>query len=128
MGVLNEKANLGNQKPKEKERQNDASAEICRKEIRGEDGYSLSISRCQLAWPKSWPEMSDNLEVAVARLEIQVERLETDFSEMKADLKAIRKTLDQASGGWRVMVMIGGFSAAMGALATKVISVWPFPR
>jgi phage shock protein A len=72
--------------------------------------------------------MTDRLEVSVAKLEVQVERLEQDMSEMKGDVKAIRATLDAAKGSWKMFVIIGGFAAAIGSLATKIISMWPMPR
>lgn len=43
-----------------------------------------------------------------------------DLGEMKGDLKAIRETMDQAKGGWRLLVMVSGFSAAFGALIVKL--------
>lgn len=72
--------------------------------------------------------MGDTVEVSVARLEVQVERLEKDMSEMKGDVKAIRETLDKASGSWRMLMLVGGFSAAIGGFVTKVLSVFPFGK
>lgn len=72
--------------------------------------------------------MSDNLEVSVARMEVQVERLEKDMTEMKSDIKAIRATLDKASGGWKMLLVVGGLSAAIGGFVTKVLTVWPFGK
>ena len=73
-------------------------------------------------------EMTERLEVSVAKLEVQVERLESDVHEMKSDIKAIRATLDAASGGWKVFLMVGGLSAALGGLVVKMLSVWPFGK
>lgn len=72
--------------------------------------------------------MSEKLEVSVAKMEVQVERLEQDVSEMKGDIKAIRATLDKASGGWKMLLIVGGFAAAVGGLVTKVLSSWPFGK
>lgn len=72
--------------------------------------------------------MAEPIEVSVAKLEVQVERLETDFREMKSDIKAIRATLDAASGGWKVFLMVGGLSAAIGGFVVKVLSSWPFGK
>lgn len=72
--------------------------------------------------------MSDSLEVSVGKMEVQVERLEKDMAELKGDVKAIRATLDQASGGWRMLLLVGGLSATIGSVVTKVISLWPFGR
>lgn len=72
--------------------------------------------------------MSDKIEVSVGKLEVQVERLEQDMSEMKGDVKAIRATLDETRGSWKMLLVVGGFSAAIGGFVTKLMTVWPFGR
>jgi phage shock protein A len=72
--------------------------------------------------------MSDKIEVSVAKMEVQVQRLEEDFAEMKSDIKAIRTTLDKASGGWKMLMIIGGLSAAIGSFVTKVLTTWPLAK
>ena len=64
-----------------------------------------------------------NVDVAVARLEVQVERLEADVTEMKADIKAMRAVLDQANGGWKVFILIGGAGAALGGVIFKLFDM-----
>jgi phage shock protein A len=64
-----------------------------------------------------------NVDVAVARLEVQVERLEKDMTEMKADIKAMRAVLDQANGGWKMFMFIGGVGAALGGLLFKAFDM-----
>ena len=73
-------------------------------------------------------EMNDRIEISVARMEVQVERLEADMAEMKSDVKAIRATLDKASGGWKMLLVVGTISAAIGSFVTKVITLWPFGK
>ena len=73
-------------------------------------------------------DMDNKVEISVARMEVQVERLEKDVAEVKDDVKAIRATLDKASGGWRVLMMVGGASAAIAAFVTKVLASWPFGK
>lgn len=72
--------------------------------------------------------MSDKIEVSVGKLEVQVERLEQDMSEMKGDVKAIRATLDETKGSWKMLLVVGGFAAAIGGFVTKIMTVWPFGR
>jgi hypothetical protein len=67
--------------------------------------------------------MADNLDTAVARLEVQVERLEQDMAELKSDIKFIRRKLDEATGGWKVFMMVGGIGAAIGGLLMKLMAV-----
>jgi len=71
-------------------------------------------------------EMADRVEVSVGKLEVQVDRLESDVSEIKGDIKAIRKTLDTVGGGWRTLLMVAGFAAAVGGFMTKMLASWPF--
>lgn len=72
--------------------------------------------------------MMDKIEISVARLEVQVERLEKDVAEMKEDIKSILATLDKASGGWKMLMIVGGLSAAISGFITKVLTIWPFGR
>lgn len=45
---------------------------------------------------------------------------------MASDMKAVRTMLDNAQGGWRVMVAVAGFTSAATALAVKLLPFWPF--
>lgn len=72
--------------------------------------------------------MTEKIEVSVAKLEVQVERLEQDVHEMKGDIKAIRATLDNATGGWRMFMIVGGVSATIGGILVKIASMWPFGK
>lgn len=69
--------------------------------------------------------MNEKIEVSVGKLEVQVERLEQDMSEMKGDVKAIRATLDETKGSWKMLLIVGGFAAAVGGLITKALTVFP---
>lgn len=69
--------------------------------------------------------MAEKLEVSVGKLEVQVDRLEQDMSELKGDVKAIRATLDETKGSWKMLLVVGGFAAAIGGLVTKVMAAWP---
>ena len=64
-----------------------------------------------------------NVDVAVARLEVQVERLEADMQEMKGDIRVIRKKLDEAAGGWKVFMLVGGIGAALGGFFIKIVDM-----
>lgn len=70
--------------------------------------------------------MTNNLDTAVARLEVQVERLEKDMTEMRDDIRFIRKKLDEAAGGWKVFMLVGGIGAALGGFLIKVLSMVPW--
>jgi hypothetical protein len=69
--------------------------------------------------------MSDinDVSISVAKLEVQVTQLEREMKEIKGDIKFIRQKLDQATGGWKVFMMVGGFSAAVGGVIVKLLSL-----
>ena len=73
-------------------------------------------------------DMNERIEISVAKMEVQVERLEQDMADIKNDVRAIRVTLDKASGGWKMLLVVGTISAAVGSFATKVMTLWPFGR
>ena len=58
---------------------------------------------------------------ALGDLKARMIRVEADQIGMAGDLKAIRSALDQARGGWKTLMLIGGIAGAAGALITKVI-------
>ena len=43
-----------------------------------------------------------------------------DMGEIKDDVKAIRRTTDEARGGWKAIVLVSGFSATIGGLLVKI--------
>lgn len=64
-------------------------------------------------------------------LQSQVDRLHEDLKEVLDELKEIRSTLDNAKGGWRTFMMIGGAGAALGGAIVSVIqwfSSLPVPK
>ena len=43
--------------------------------------------------------------------------------EQHADIKSILRTLNQARGGWKTLLLVAGISGACGALVTKVSTI-----
>jgi hypothetical protein len=64
---------------------------------------------------------------AIARelgnLEARIGRIEVDMAEVRADVKRLLATANQARGGWQAILIVAGFSGALGALATKAAMV-----
>lgn len=60
------------------------------------------------------------LERDMGRLEARVDRGEIDLREIKADVKAILGLVNQARGGWKMLVVVGAVAGAVGALVTKL--------
>ncbi len=46
------------------------------------------------------------------RLEQQVQQLTKDVEDMQADIKVIKGLLEQAAGGWKTLMIVGGAAAA----------------
>lgn len=65
--------------------------------------------------------MVDDTRDIVIRNQARIDALEARNVEMYADIKHIREVVDQAKGGWRMLMMVGGASAAVGAVAVKII-------
>jgi hypothetical protein len=50
-----------------------------------------------------------------------MDKLVNDVEEIKKTLVAIQKTLSEAKGGWRMLLLIGGAAGTLGAGITQVI-------
>lgn len=71
-------------------------------------------------------------QVNIARLEATVTALAGSVIELKASqaqlaiqLSAIQTTLNEARGGWRVMMMVGGSAGTLGAALAWIVSHVP---
>jgi len=56
------------------------------------------------------------------RLEQQVASLSQQVATLQETLAAINTTLNEAKGGWRALMMLGGAGAAAGSLITWALS------
>lgn len=50
------------------------------------------------------------------------DKQELSAAEQKATLDEVKRMLDQASGGWRVLMMVGGMAATVGGVISWVVS------
>lgn len=48
-----------------------------------------------------------------------MQALRSESREMREDLHAIREVLSEAKGGWKMLMAVGGFSAACGAVLSQ---------
>lgn len=73
--------------------------------------------------------MSDDdrllVEGRLATLEEQMRATRADHAEMRADVKTIMATLQEAKGGWRTLMMVGGAAGAVGAVIGKLLPFMP---
>lgn len=63
------------------------------------------------------PEERDRLRT----LEVQMQAVLKDYDDMRDDIRIIRDTLQEAKGGWRVLMLVGGAGAALGGAMVKFI-------
>ena len=56
------------------------------------------------------------------RLEAQVEQLVKDVHEMQATIKAMNETLQEAKGGWKLLMAVSGASATAAGLISWVLT------
>ena len=63
--------------------------------------------------------MSEAPAVQIAVLKTEVDYLKKNIEDMRTDLKEIKDTLSQAKGGWKTLMMVAGFSSALGGLLVK---------
>ena len=49
--------------------------------------------------------------------------VETALTEQGRDIKAILKTLNQARGGWKTLLLVAGVSGVCGAAAAKIATM-----
>ena len=63
--------------------------------------------------------MTPDQQERLAVVENDVNHLTADVAEIKTDVKAIRGTLAEARGGWKMLMLMGGAGAAAGGALVK---------
>jgi len=58
----------------------------------------------------------------IKHLQADMDRMTEDMVEVKKTLQDISKTLAEAQGGWKMMMMVGGFGAAVGSLIAWILN------
>ena len=61
----------------------------------------------------------------------EIKHIQDDLDEIAKEMKQVRealaeinKTLSEAKGGWKVLMMIGGAGGAVGSFVTWVVAHW----
>lgn len=70
--------------------------------------------------------MTDDIQRDLGRLEAQVEGVIRKLDDLDKDVKQINKTLSEAAGGWKILMMIGGASGTVGAAITYFLQYFHF--
>jgi len=60
-------------------------------------------------------------ETEIKHLQTDMDKMVKDMEDIKATLKAIQQTLDQAHGGWRMLLAVGSAAALVGGAVAWLI-------
>ena len=58
----------------------------------------------------------------IKHLQDDMDKMLVNMKEMQATLLAIDKTLSEARGGWKVLMLVGGASSVMGAGLVQLVN------
>ena len=64
--------------------------------------------------------MAETTDKEIGRLEGRMSSVERDLSTMKTDVRCNLKTLNEARGGWKTLLLAAGVAGTIGALASKL--------
>jgi hypothetical protein len=56
----------------------------------------------------------------IGRHDAEIETLQKEIAELRQEIKQISKILNEARGGWRTMMLLGGAAGAVGAAFAKL--------
>ena len=78
-------------------------------------------------------DMSTQRELATHAADIKhiqddMDKLVISMKAMQESLVAIDKTLSEAKGGWRVLLLMGGAGGALGAVLTQFVQSVPWSK
>jgi prefoldin subunit 5 len=60
-------------------------------------------------------------ETEIKHLQADMDKMVKDMNDIKETLKAIQQTLDQAHGGWRMLLAVGSAAALVGGAVAWLI-------
>jgi hypothetical protein len=65
-------------------------------------------------------QISEKLHRDLGRLEARIDAIEVCLAHIKPKIEQVADTLNQAKGGWKMLVVLAGISGAIGALLAKI--------
>ena len=65
--------------------------------------------------------MNDDVQRDLGRMEAQITTLISQVGVLNRKVDALDKTLSQATGGWRMLLLIGGVTGTLGGLIGKYL-------
>lgn len=79
------------------------------------------------------PEVQTARELAthaadIKHLQDDMDKLVASMQAMQGSLSIIEKTLSEAKGGWKVLMMMGGAGGVLGAAITQIVNSMPWSK
>jgi hypothetical protein len=65
--------------------------------------------------------MTDDVQRDLGRMEAQITALISQVSALNIKVDAIDKTLSEARGGWRMLLVVGGVAGTIGGIVGKLL-------
>lgn len=63
--------------------------------------------------------LGDAMHRDLGRHEAEIESLQREIHELRLEVKEISRMLNEARGGWRSLMLVGGIASTIGAALTK---------
>jgi len=60
----------------------------------------------------------------IKHIQDDLDAIAAEMKEVRIALSEINKTLSEARGGWKILMMIGGAGGAVGSFITWVVAHW----
>lgn len=60
----------------------------------------------------------------IRHIQDDLDKIAAEMAEVRKALTEINKTLSEARGGWKILMMIGGAGGAVGSFITWVVAHW----
>jgi hypothetical protein len=59
----------------------------------------------------------------IRHLQLDMDKMVKDMDEIKESIREISKTLSEAKGGWKLLLVVGGIGASVATFVTWVIDM-----
>ena len=60
----------------------------------------------------------------IKHIQDDLDKIAVEMAEVRKALSEINKTLSEAKGGWKILMLIGGASGTVGSFITWVVAHW----
>ena len=73
-------------------------------------------------------EDNESVQRDLGRMEAQIKSLGVQVSALQVQMSAIQLTLNEARGGWKTLMLLGGGASILGATVSKFFHIpsgWP---